>query len=93
MANQGRIGKTAPTVATSGGVTRVTYHSTVVVEFTAEMVTLNSNRYRTVTTKTRMNQASNQFDLGFTVWQKSGEWFVTFKGEDRKFYDGMCLSR
>ena len=93
MANQGRIGKTATTVATSGGVTRVTYHSTVVVEFTPQVVTLNSNGYQTATTKTRMNQTSKQFGLGFIVWQKNGEWSVTFKGEDRKFYDGMRLFR
>ena len=59
------IGTHATTVAAVGGMTHVTYHQTVVVRFNHEHIILNSGGYRTATTKTRMNQASNQFDLGY----------------------------
>ena len=37
---------------------------------------LNTGGWPTVTTKARMNQTANQYDLGFTVYQKDFNWFV-----------------
>lgn len=51
-----------------------------------EQVTLNSNGWRSSTTKRKMVQASNQFGLGFTVNQKAGEWFVTRFGRSPEGY-------
>ena len=79
------VGKRATTVATSEGWTRVTYHSKCVVRFNAQFVFLNTGGWETVTTKARMNQASNQYGLGFQVYQKDYEWFVSFKGKDYAF--------
>lgn len=90
MARQNRVGKLHTTITTEFGMVRVTYHSTIVVSFNPEMIILNTGGYFTATTKTRMNQASNQFDLGFKVFQRAGQWYATFKGEEHKF-DGNKL--
>ena len=71
---------TATTVQSGNGSTNVVYHTTTVVSFNSERITLDTGGWRTNTTKTRMNQAANQFDLGFNVWQKDYEWFVTCDG-------------
>ncbi|KKM74880.1 hypothetical protein LCGC14_1395980 [marine sediment metagenome] len=61
------------------GVGAVQYHSTDVVTWDARRVTLDTGGWSTVTTKTRMMQASNQFDLGYRVFQKDWGWHVTTK--------------
>ena len=78
------------TVATSNDVTRVTYHSTVVVEWDDTTITLRTGGYASRTTKMRMNQASNQFDLGYHVRQRAGRWHVEYKGAMIAF-DGDSL--
>lgn len=94
MANQNRVGTVATSVSGTmpGQTLRVQYHQTVVVSRDAEgTITLDSGGWRTATTKTRMNQAANQFGLGFQVYAKRGEWFVSYRGEDIPFRDGMTL--
>ena len=61
------------------------YHSTEVVLATKEKIVLNTGGWTTATTKARMNQASNQFGLGYKVYQKDLAWFVIYKGETRPF--------
>lgn len=63
----------------------VQYHATIVVRWNDKRIILNTGGYETVTTKTRMNQASNQYGLGYSVYQKDHQWFVTFKGETMPF--------
>jgi hypothetical protein len=94
MAND-RLSNYATTIAASpDGQTRVTYHSTVIVAWNAEAVTLDSGGWQTVTTKRKMNQAAKQFGLGFSVFQRDHEWFVTTpSGETLPFYDGIELRR
>jgi hypothetical protein len=68
------------------GTLTVRYHWTDVVTVQPDgTIVLDTNGYKTVTTKTRMNQASNQYALGFSVWQKDYQWHVTVdrKGEER----------
>ncbi len=61
--------------------TAVRYHSTDVVRWSDKgKIILNHGGYMTYTTKARMNQASNQFKLGFDVFQKDFEWFVGIDG-------------
>ena len=58
--------------------THVRYHSTRVVSIHPNGdVTLRTGGWRTNTTKTRMNQAANQFGLKFRVYQQDFDWFVT----------------
>ena len=73
--------------------TAIKYHDTEVVVFSAGAILLDSGGYKTVTTKRRMNQASDQFDLGFQVYQQKKEWFVDFNGQCVRFSDGMVLTR
>ena len=77
--------------------THVQYHATVVVSFTESAVTLNSGGWRTVTTKLRMNQASNQFNLGFQVYSKRRAWFVSYWNGSEwtvlPFEDGLEIPR
>ncbi len=93
MAQTHKIGKGNTTIKTVNGETIITFHWTEVVKFNDKTITLNSNGWKTNTTKNRMNQTSNQFDLGFIVTQKDFSWYVTFKGETVDFRDGMILKR
>jgi hypothetical protein len=93
MAQTSKVGKTATTITygkAEGDIT-VKYHSTEVVKVEGGVITLNSGGWRTNTTKNRMNQASNQFDLGFTVSQESFNWYITHKGQSFNFLDGIKL--
>jgi len=79
MAQQHKLGSKATKLFTKGRSTCVKYHNTVVVKFTPKTITLNTGGWKTATTKTRMNQASNSFNLGYNVFTKAGQWFVSFK--------------
>ena len=39
-----------------------------------------------------MNQASAQDELGFRVFQRRGDWFVTWQGRELPFADQMLLT-
>lgn len=91
-------GRSTAIFTDDAGLTNVVYHRTAVVKFDAKRVVLNSGGYRTVTTKLRMNQAANQFALGYGVSQRDFEWFVsrwTPEGwrDEVPFVDGMELAR
>lgn len=93
MSQQMKLGRCATKVATVDGTTVIRYHSTDVVQFSESYIFLNSGGWLTNTTKTRMNQASNQFGLGYHVYQKDFTWYVNYKDQDIKFFDGMELGR
>jgi len=93
VANTQASGKTATGVFTDNGFTNVVYHQTAVVKFNHEKIILNSGGWNTATTKSRMNQASNQFDLEYYVFQKDFAWYVDFKGKTVDFKDRMELNR
>ena len=77
MSRTHTIGRRATAVFTDDdGMTNVVYHETAVVKFDARRVHLNTGGWRTLTTRTRMNQAANQFKLGFQVFQKDFQWYV-----------------
>ncbi len=61
------------------------YRGTPVVKFDDSKIVLNTGGWKSATTKTRMNQASNQFKLGYEVKQKGGAWTVRYKGEKIPF--------
>jgi len=85
MAQQHQVGSHKTAVKTDGNLVRVTYHSTDVVTADSNRIVLDTGGYFTNTTKTRMNQASSQFNLGFRVNQVKGQWLVFYKGEEIKF--------
>lgn len=86
-------GRSTEVFTDEDNLTKVVYHKTVVVAFNEDLVRLNSGGWKTVTTKTRMNQASNQYRLGFAVIQKDGVWAVWHNGVALPFTDGMELRR
>jgi hypothetical protein len=75
------------------GYTNIQYHSTVVVRFNDLVSRLYTGGWKTLTTKTRMNQASHEFGLGFHVYQKNGKWYVNHEGKTLEFEEGMTLTR
>lgn len=85
MGQTQKIGSHKTEVFTDNGFTTVVYHNTPVVKFNYDKIILNHGGYTTFTTKTRMNQASNQFDLGYYVYQKNFDWFVSFNDKDLPF--------
>lgn len=71
------------------------YHDTVVVKTYFDKIVLNSGGWMTATTKTAMNQASNEYFLGFSVYQEKGKWYVFVDANNKKvpFEDGMEIKR
>lgn len=72
----------------------VIYQKTKIVEWDNNgNVTLNSDGWETVTTKRKMNQASNQFRLRYGVIQRNYKWFVVIDGcDDIPYYDGITFN-
>lgn len=85
------VGKTATSIRNEEGYKIIRYHNTDVVKFNQFEIILNTGGWWTATTKNRMNQASNQFGLGFGVYQKRGVWFVEFNGETQEFVDDVLI--
>lgn len=67
----------------------VKYHTTEVVRFNTKRIVLNTGGYETKTTRIRMNQASNQFDLGYRVYSRKGNTLVNFKDVTYQFDDNV----
>ena len=90
MSQTHTIGKHATRVTKDGKTSTVRYHWTdvVTVDWEAKTVTLNHGGYTTVTTKLRMNQASSEWGLGYQVYQKDFDWYVSVGGETYNYYDG-----
>jgi hypothetical protein len=84
-----KLSNYATTVASGGdGAMRVVYHNTCIVEWTDRGVTLNTGGWRTVTTKRKMEQASRQFNLGYSIYAKDFAWFVRLpNGKEVQFED------
>lgn len=93
MAQTTRVSGVATVIGSENGKQFVSYHGTKVVQWDSKEIVLNNNGWFTNTSKTRMNQASNQFDLGFCVTQKDFDWFVSFKGGVIPYENGMVLRR
>ena len=95
MSQTQRISKnnTAIIHHTNGNIS-VILHSTEIVTIKTDVIELNTGGYFTATTKTRMNQVSNEMGLGYQVYQKKGEWFCRYKGESIPFAGrSLTLSR
>jgi len=61
--------------------TKIIYHNTPIVIFNKMGITLNTGSFFSSTTKSRMNQASHEFNLGFVVFQQNFSWKIkTSKG-------------
>jgi hypothetical protein len=67
--------------------TVVKLYDTEVVRWDSKRILLNTGGFFTATTKRRMNQTSNEFNLGFNVYTHKGDWMISFKGETFFFED------
>lgn len=54
------------------GITVIKYHDTEIVKFNNDYFVINFGGFDTVTTRRKMNQASNQFNLGFSIFRRKG---------------------
>jgi len=95
MPSYSKVGSHKTTVKAdmNRGSLRVTYHSTDVVVVTPKTIRLNNGGWKTLTTKTRMNQASRQYGLGFNVYQRNYNWFVDYKGKTYPFKGRTLILR
>lgn len=93
MTQQNRLGRVGTRLKVSHGKMVVMYHDTPVVTFDDDHIILNSGGWKTATTKTRLNQASSQFNLGYYIYQKNWQWFVLYDNKEFPFVDGMTLER
>lgn len=76
------------------GVAIVRLYSTPIVSITPDSIILNTGGYETTTTKNRMNQVSEEYGLGFQVYQEKYVWFVAYKGVNFPFNgDTVTLAR
>lgn len=80
-------------VITDCGGINVWFHGTLILTFDQERIILTSGGYKTATTKRRMNQASEEFDLGFRVYQEGYRWYVNYKNEKYVFAENLTLKR
>jgi len=73
-----KLSNYATTISTSanGKDICVVYHSTCIVQFNDDTITLRTGGYDTVTTRRKMNQASRQFGLGYYVQRDKGVTYV-----------------
>ena len=93
MGQMQTVGTHKTNTVTLQGLTSIIYHNTAVVQFNDKEIILNSGGWETVTTKSRMNQASHQYGLGFEVYQVNFSWYIDYKGETLPFRDGIILKR
>lgn len=88
-----KLSNYATTISTHEGKTRVVYHNTTIVSFDNHTITLDTSGWKTVTTKRKMNQASEQFGLNYHVFQIESDWFIRWENKTLPFEDGMILVR
>ena len=69
----------------------VVYHSTAVVKFNEFEIILNSNGWETKTTKDRMNQTAQEYNLNYSVYQKDYIWYVNYGNKIYQFQDKIQL--
>lgn len=94
MARMDKLSTYRTNVMATGDRLAVVYASTLIVDKAGDLITLDSGGWQTVTTKRKMNQASRQFALGYSVYQRNYKWFVDLpNGETVPFEDGMSFNR
>ena len=88
MAKTDKVGKHMTSKGRNDqGQTTVTYWDTDVVSWDHKVIILDTGGWGSATTKLRMNQASQEFGLGYRVWQKDFNWYVDYEGETLEFND------
>ena len=66
-------------------------HQIATLDHNTNALKLDSCGYETVTTKSRLNAILEEVKYGCRVFQKNFNWFVSYNGQTRNFWDGMIL--
>lgn len=85
MVTLSKKGNTTIVNKTVGGYKAVILYYTTIVAWNDKEIILNTGGFETNTTKQRMNQTAQEFNLDFSVFQKKGVWYVNYKGEVVEF--------
>jgi hypothetical protein len=86
------LGTHKTTTATDNNTLMVTYQNTIVVKvIDNRYVVLNNGGWFTATSKRRMNQASLQYNLGFSVYQSDFTWYVQCGDTIEPYYNGIVI--
>ena len=80
MARMDKLSTYCTTIAHCADLVCITYHRTQIVAFDNRNVTLRTGGWDSVTTRRKMNQAANQFGLGYAVFRDNGESYVRTPG-------------
>jgi len=80
-----RIGTHKTVVLYQDNNLEVYYHDTCVVNVSGAYITLNTGGWTTPTTKRRMNQTSEAYNLGYRVYQKDFNWYVDYNNRTMEF--------
>ena len=81
------------TYLNTGTFTIVRLYETDIVMFNEKQIVLNAGNWKTRLTKKRMNQVSEDCNLGYTVFQRDGQWFVEHNGFEKTFDKAIVLER
>jgi len=76
MPRMNKLSTYCTTIAQAGDLIVVTYRKTQIVAFDRRYISLRTGGWDSVTTRRKMNQAANQFGLGYSVYRDKGESYV-----------------
>ncbi len=72
----------------------VLFHDTMVANWSDMEIRLSTGGFQTPSTKRRMNQAAEVFQLGYHVYQDGYSFYASYKGEKYRFNgDGRLTLR
>ena len=74
-----------------GGDIIVRYHQTDIIWFNDDVIVFKTDGWKTVTTKSRMNQVAERFCLNFRVVTEDGNWVIYHNPDGRVFDFGTIV--
>ena len=66
-------------------------HQIATFDHNLKALKLSSCGWQTNTTKSRLNAILYEVNWGCKVFQKNFDWFVSYNGQTKDFFDGMIL--
>ena len=82
------------TVITEDDISTVMLHGNHIATYyhNTKELTLFDGGWQSNTTKSRLNALCNEFAIGFGVFQKNFNWFISdFSGDKKEFFDGVIV--
>jgi len=88
IVNSKKISKSCRIINYTNGDKTIKLYTTDILQFKNNKIVLNSGGYKTVTTKTRMNDFLPD---DVRVYQKENNWYIDYNGKILEFFDGIEL--